>query len=198
MVEESEVLLKLFLGYSSTRKIAKSLGVKHSRVHRLIKELVKRKLVEKDGFKGFKLTETGKALIEREKAKSPITLEKFIIQIQTLSERLLNAEDEETRKKLRIIGLRYVLDGTAFFVNEIISELSEKITHMNMRSLIEEKYAGALKELIASASTFCLGLGKVGWDAFHKEMVDKSLRLQGCLYELGPFIKGTEQTRLEG
>ena len=193
MVENIEVLRELYTGLKSTRKIAKSLRVRHSYVYRLLKKLEEKGLVEKDGFKGFRLTEEAKALLERERTETPMTVEKFIEDIQSIAELIARVKDPEKVKEARIYGLRYALDGTFVFIGEIIQELSEKITPGNMKGLLDEKYASTLKELLASVSVFCIGLGKTGWDMFHKEMVDLILRIQGCRSELKQILEGESQ-----
>ncbi|MHA1632677.1 MAG: winged-helix domain-containing protein [Candidatus Freyarchaeota archaeon] len=189
MVESIEVLHKLYTGLKSTRKIAKSLRVRHSYVYRLLKKLEEKGLVEKDGFKGFRLTEEGKALVERERIGSPITVEKFIERIQSIAKLIATVKDPEVVKRARIYGLRYALDGTFIFIGQIIQELSEKIEPGNMKGLLDEKYDSTLKILLASVSVFCIGLGKTGWNMFHKEMIDLILRLQGCGKELERLFK---------
>jgi DNA-binding MarR family transcriptional regulator len=180
MVKEFEVLLKLYQGYGTVRTLAKSLDISSSQAHRLLKSLRLHGLVERQGAKGFRLTERGRALVEREAFEAPITPERFIVQIQMLTEQIAKAESPEKARNLRLLGLRYVLDGTWLFIGELIWKIAEELEVEKMKRLLDEAYASTLKELIAWASNFCILLDKTGWSIFHNEMVNLILRIEGC------------------
>lgn len=194
MPKDIELLHKLYSGPKSTREIARAYNVGHSYVHRRLKVLEWLGLVEKEGGRGFKLTDAGKALVEKEKVEAGITLEQFIGHIQRLIELRAKVKGDKAAKQVSLLGLRYVLDGLALFTGELVQRLADEISPEKMGRLLDEAYSKTLKELIASAAIFCIGLDASGWNLFHMEMVNIILRLQGCGLQLQPYLEMESST----
>jgi len=187
-LELIELLVLMSQGVKSTRGLAKILGCHYNTVHKKLKKLEKAGLVYMPSKRRFELTEEGKAMVEKEHIKTWVNIRDFIEKIQTLIELRVKEKDENRLEIIKVDGLRFVLLGTFIHLMAIVEKLSEKITKENMEEVMDSAYASILKELLASVSTFCIGLGKEGWKEFHRIGRDLTVYVIGSSLNLDRLL----------